>query len=200
MKITVVNGESPRIKYIQLGSERVATVTDCSDNENRSSHEVYWKAETGLNKAVDLIKGLFDEARGYQRPSQDMIMGEPFYRVVALGKKPTADTLNLYPINDFFKHENPVSQITQEVVSVGLLTPHYALHFYDITLREGSPQDKIKQVQFSAYSNVSETIAKLMVETSPAFAAQKNFAEPRLALTQELDQLLSQYQKPGKLN
>ncbi len=200
MKITVVNGESRRINYIRFGSERAVTVIDCSDNEIRSSHEAYWKADAGLNKAVYLIKKLFDEARGYQRPSQDMIMGEPFYRVVALGKKPKVDALNLYPINDFFEHENPVSQITREVVSVGLLTPHYALHFYDITLREGSLQERISHVQISAYSNVSDTIAKLIVETSPAFAAEKNIGEQRVVLTQKLDELLSQYQKPVKLN
>ncbi len=199
MKISVVNGESLRIKYINLGSERAITVTDSSDNEI-PYHAVDWRAETGLNKAVYLIKKLFDEARGYQRPSQDMIMGEPFYRVVALGKKHMVDALNLYPINNFFEHENPVSQITREVVSVGLLTPHYALHFYNITLREGRLQEEINHAQISAYSNVSETIAKLIVETSPAFAAQKNFAEPKLVLTQKLDQLLSQYQKPIKLN
>lgn len=194
-----MNGESPRIKYIHLGSERAATITDSSDNEI-PYHAVDWKAETRLNKAVYLIKKLFDEARGYQRPSQDMIMGEPFYSVVALGKKSTADALNLYPINNFFEHENPISQITREVVSIGLLTPHYILHFYDITLREGSLQEEINHAQISAYSNVSDTIAKLIVDTSPAFAAQKNFAEPKLVLTQKLDQLLSQYQKPIKLN
>ena len=199
MKINVVSGESRRIHYIQLGSERVATVTDSGDMEI-PYHAVDWKAETGLNKAVHLIKKLFDEARDYQRPSQEMIKGEPFYGVVALGKKSTADALNLYPINDFFEHENPISQITREVVSIGLLTPHYILHFYDITLREGSLQEEINHAQISAYSNVSETIAKLIVYTSPAFAAERNFGEQRVVLTQKLDELLSQYQKPVKLN
>lgn len=202
MKINVVNGESPRINYIQLGSERVIKVTDSSDNEEMPNLMVVWRTDIKLNKALDLIKILFNEARSYQRPQQDRIMGEPFYRIVALGKedKHTAGALKLYSINNFFEHENPVSQITRDFVSVGLLTPHYALHFNNITLHEGSLYEKINQAQISAYSNVSDTIAKLIVETSPAFAAQKDFAEPRLELTQKLDQLLLQYQKPVKLN
>ncbi len=202
MKISVVNGESRRINYIHLGSERAVTVTDYSDNEEMPNLLMFWRVDIKLNKALDLIKILFDEARGYQRPSQEMIRGEPFYRFVALGKKhkPTADVLNLYSINNFFDCENPISQITREFVSVGLLTPHYALHFNNITLSEGSLYENINQAQISAYSNVSDTIAKLIVETSPAFAAQKDFAEPKLVLAQKLDQLLSQYQKPVKLN
>ena len=37
-------------------------------------------------------------------------------------------------------------------------------------------------------------------EEDAAFAAERNFGEQRVVLTQKLDQLLSQYQKPVKLN
>ena len=221
MKITITDGENPQRKYISLGSEKAISITDHSDVEEMPYHHLEWKADIKLDGAVGLIRKLFDEARYYQCPNQDLVAEGPLYRIVTLGRTPITDQLRLYPMDDFWRHENPISQVQKDDVCIGLLTPHFALHFFNNPIRweqthdpeeaalgvegtmlkyvhAGTLHDNINYAQISAYSNISGTIAELIAKTAPTFAKQQGFA--KVILTLKLDQLLAQYKKPVKVN
>ncbi|MDO8511466.1 MAG: hypothetical protein Q7S55_04850 [Nanoarchaeota archaeon] len=221
MKITVVNGEDPQKKYIFADKEKIALSLDFSSLEEMPHHHLAWETGVKLDKAVILIKKLFDEARHYQCSSEDRSAEGSSYRIVAVGRTLITDQLRLYPQDDFWENENPLSQIHDDDVCIGLLTPHYALHFYNAPIKmektthpeeaaleigmsklkyvhDGTLHEGINRAQISAYSNLSGTLAEIIATTSPAFTAQEESA--KIMLTPHLDQILTKYPKPVKVN
>ena len=223
MKISIVDGEGTRTKYICLGGRRTVEV-DLSDDD-ASPQQLYlrWKTNIQWGDSLRLMRQLFDEARHYQRHPQDRSENESSYRVVALGRIPRPNELRLHPQNGFLEHENPLSLVRAEDVCINLLTSHYALHLSTTRLptpyfdtpstiertiggeeatskMEGhrSLYEGIHHVLVSAYSNISGTLADIIATTSPAFAALKETA--REILLPRLDQLLTQYPKPVMVN
>ncbi len=196
MKISIVNGNEPLVKYISVGNKKVVQVADYSKVREEPRHHLQWDVDITLEQGLPLIKKLFDEARYYQRLPEDRVAGFQPWRIVALGKKVTAKRFGLHPINNFWEHENPISQVQENDVNIGLLTPYYIVHLSncsDKNLRQG-----IDHAQVTAYSNISSSLADFMAATLPAFTGQKETA--RTILTYYLDQILAPYQKPVKVN
>lgn len=187
MKIAITNGEQGT-NYITVAGEKVVAVTDHKHKE-RPHHNIEWKTEVSLENVLQLMKRLYRDEQSYRLPEDALISSPSLY----LGKSDEIDKLRIYTPNIFFLTDDFISQVDTKDVYIGLLTPHYALNFYtDKSLKNG-----ISAGMVSVCSNISYTLANIITSTSPHFADD---AFIKFLIGVKLDDLLSQYPKPDKLN
>lgn len=219
-----MNGEDPQIKYISLNMERIILVMDHSNNEI-PFHNFEWKTNTPLGKILEIMKRLYVAARYDYDKQEKRIDEESVCRTIAVGRKNREEKLRFHPLENFCQHSDPILQIKNEDVCLSLFTPQYHLNCYNFSYQEETAKvcrtagdrnlplllddytlnkmcsrpikEGINRIEASAYSNISEIVAELIMETSPAFA---KYASEKTVLTRKLDQLLAQYPKPQKLN
>ncbi|MBI2125569.1 hypothetical protein HYV87_02305 [Candidatus Woesearchaeota archaeon] len=191
MKISTIPGESGRKNYISAGSKKIVSVTDLDGRGELAHHDIEWQTEINLERAIEMIKKASREAQAYQPLEK-----KPAWAVYA-GKTLIVNDLNFFIVEDFLKSENPSSIIADDDVCIGLLTPYYALNFYNKPLST-KIRTGISQIKISVYANVSGLAANLIAKTSPVFAGRGDFAKETLAY--HLNRFLAGYQPLVKLN
>jgi len=255
MKITIVEGEGPGIKYLTAGTEQVVVVENFSvsfqtEDESEKIERIYntveWKTNTDLKEIMDIMNDLESSAshdldkvqkkiwktdtqvkeilEGIEKSESKTNYGfgktlgkiderEP--RGMAVGRK-SGNFYRLHPQPDFWKCPDPRSQLNERDLSLSLLTPHYRMHCHNLSSRglnqelplyvderttgilERKPiREGVNRIEVVTYFNISNTLAELVTMTSPVFTQDKT---TKAILIQKFDQLLSQYQKPLKLN
>lgn len=210
MKISIVEDKKKETKYITAGSEKVIAITIGDDTETVFE----WEAKTSLENVLSIVSKLYQEARYYYDSQGKETVEYDLFRAVALGKILREDQLRLYPMENFWQHENPIAQVQDDDVCLGLLTPHYQLFFYNLScdkkelplviapatlksINSNALLEGVNRVELFAYNNISNVIASIVTATSPIFARDE---DTKVILTQKFDQLLEKYQKPVKLN
>ena len=223
MKISIVDGERPDIKYITAGSEQVIVVENFSSNNQknedeiseRSYHSIEWKTNARLENIFILMKKLDSEARYDYDAEERKISEKSEPRGMAVGRR-SRDEYRLHPRTDFWQQANSFSQLQKEDLTLSLLTPHYRMHCHNLSYKDVNQElplyvdpitlenvnrrpirEGVNRIGVIAYFNVSNTLAELVTTTSPVFTQDKT---TKAILIYLFDQLLSQYQKPTKLH
>ncbi|HLD79962.1 MAG TPA: hypothetical protein VJA18_05370 [Candidatus Nanoarchaeia archaeon] len=192
MKISTIPSESRWKKYISAGSKKIVSVTALNGPGERPHHDIEWQTEINLERAVELIRKVSREAQTYQPLEK-----KPAWAVY-VGKTIVVDDLEFLTVENFLEAENPSSIVADDDVCIGLLTPYYALNFYNKPLST-KIRTGISQIKISVYANVSGLAADLIAKTSPVFAGTAgDFA--KVALTYHLHRFLAGYQPQVKLN
>ena len=216
MKISIVDGEKTGIKYITAGSEKWIIVRDNSNVQEMPNLNFEWRAEAKLENVLSLVKRLYLEARyDYEKQGKE-IDEESVSRKIVLGKI-REGKYGLHPQDDFWRHENPITQLQEEDICFGLTAPHYQLYCHNLSYKRERNREKlplllnkttkniygksiregINRIELFTSANISDVVAELVASTSPAFAKDNTI---KAILTLKFDQLLIQYPKPLKLN
>ena len=217
MKISIVDGEGPEIKYLTAGTEQVVIVRDNTGIQEIPHHHFEWRAEANLETVLGMVKRLYLGARyDYEKQGKE-IDEESVSRKIVLGKI-RGGRLGLHPKDDFWRHENPITQVQDNDISLGLITPHYQLYCHNLSYKTERTAKKmplllnentlkntyrkpiiggINRIELFTSANIGDNLAELLMTTSPVFTPDKT---TKAILTQKFDQILSQYQKPVKLN
>ncbi len=213
MKISIVDGETPKVKYIAAGPERAVVVRNFSD-DNKSYHAIEWKTDSSSETVLEFLKKLYSEARyDYDREDKG-IDEEAMSRGISLARRTFR---GFHPQPDFWKYTNPVSQLQEQDVCLRMITPHYQIYCLNLSSKYGNEElplyideialetvskksikEKVNRIEVITNFNICNSLSELVTITSPAFTQDQTTV--KVILTQKFDQLLAQYKKPTKLH
>ena len=175
-----------------------------------------WKTNISLETFLGIMEKLYSDAR-YDYDKQEQRIDEEATRTIAVGRRYRGEEFRLYPLDNFWQRADPLSLIQENDVCLSLFTPHYQLNGHNLTRKDGEIKELplsidyselkniyrrpikegVNRMEVSAYFNVSEIIAEIAVGTSPAVTKDNH---TKMILTHYIDQLLTSYPKPQKLN